>query len=163
MACVILVPQPGNELGPWVMRMWSSNHWTYKEFPLVVLFALSVYVCGNVLSNYFALKWLEIFSVCVLMPQLNVQMYFFSFDMGDLFLNNFVLYVCMWNIHMVFLPTFFASLLKSPAEKWLNRSKWGRQPSLEVPQQRSGFLQDYRPRTSLVVQCLKICLAMQGT
>ena len=127
MACVILVPQPGIELGLWVMRMWSSNHWTYKEFPFVALFALSVYVCGNVLSNYFALKWLEIVSVCVLMPQLNVQMYFFSFDMGDLFLNNFVLYLCeifIWSSCLPSLLPYWRAQLRSD---WTGPSEEGSQ------------------------------------
>ena len=127
MACIILVPQPRNELGPWVMRMWGSNHWTYKEFPLVALFALSVYVCGNVLSNYFALKWLEIVSVCVLMPQLNVQMYFFSFDMGDLFLNNFVLYLCeifIWSSCLSSLLPYWRAQLRSD---WTGPSEEGSQ------------------------------------
>ena len=32
-ACGILVPQPGTELGPSAVRVQSSNHWTNREFP----------------------------------------------------------------------------------------------------------------------------------
>ena len=37
MVCRILVPQPRIEPSPLCVRLWGPNHWTTREFPLVVL------------------------------------------------------------------------------------------------------------------------------
>jgi len=42
MACGLLVPQPGIELMPPALKVWSLNHWTTLE--VVYLF---VYNCPN--------------------------------------------------------------------------------------------------------------------
>ena len=33
----ILVPQPGIEPGPWQLKLWSPNHWSTREFPVMSL------------------------------------------------------------------------------------------------------------------------------
>ena len=129
MACVILVPQPGNELGPWIMRMWNSNHWTSKEFPLVALFVL-LWECAVKLLCI-KVTWYS-FCLSAYATTQCIDVFFFFLWYGGFIFKQFC-FIFMWNIHMDFLPTFFASLLNNPAEKWLNRSKWGREPSLEVP------------------------------
>ena len=35
MACKMLVPQPGMEPMPPAVEMWSLNHWTTREVPVV--------------------------------------------------------------------------------------------------------------------------------
>ena len=35
MACGILVPWSGIEPGPSAVKVWSPNHWTAKEFPII--------------------------------------------------------------------------------------------------------------------------------
>ena len=37
-ACKILVPQPGIEHGPLVVKAWNPSHWTTREFPGELLF-----------------------------------------------------------------------------------------------------------------------------
>ena len=37
-ACGILVPRPGMEPRPPAVEVWSPNHWTFREFPLVNYF-----------------------------------------------------------------------------------------------------------------------------
>ena len=34
MACGILIPQQGIELGPWAVKAQSPNHWTARDFPV---------------------------------------------------------------------------------------------------------------------------------
>ena len=36
-ACGILVPSPGIEPGPPAVETWSPNHWTAREFPVILL------------------------------------------------------------------------------------------------------------------------------
>ena len=43
MACGILVPGPGIEPGTLAVEAWSPNHWTTREFP-VVLFLKAIYL-----------------------------------------------------------------------------------------------------------------------
>ena len=38
MGYVILVPPPGIEPGPSVVKVWSPNHWITREFPEAVFF-----------------------------------------------------------------------------------------------------------------------------
>ena len=37
-ACGISVSQPGTEPLPTVVKVWSPNHWTAREFPLKIFF-----------------------------------------------------------------------------------------------------------------------------
>ena len=124
-ACGILVPRPGIEPRPSAVRAQSPNHWTTREFPLVALFVLSIYVCGNVQSNYFVLKWIEIVSVCVVMPQLKVQMYFILFFWygGFIFKLNFVLYLCEIFIWASCLPFLLPYLITQLRSDWTGTSE----------------------------------------
>ena len=47
MVCRILVPQPGIEPSPLCVRLWGPNHWTTREFPLVVLLDTGSVVPGE--------------------------------------------------------------------------------------------------------------------
>ena len=38
LACGILVPQPGIEPRPLIVRAWNRSHWTAREFPILFLF-----------------------------------------------------------------------------------------------------------------------------
>ena len=47
MACAILVPQPGIEPAPLVVKAQSPNHWTAREFPVLgLLFFFFLAVLG---------------------------------------------------------------------------------------------------------------------
>ena len=124
MACVILVPQPGNELGPWIMRMWNSNHWTSKEFPLVALFVL-LWECAVKLLCI-KVTWYS-FCLSAYATTQCIDVFFFSFGMGDLFLNNFVLYLCEIFIWISCLPSLLPYLITQLRSDWTGPSEEGSQ------------------------------------
>ena len=44
MACGILVPQPGIELGPSAVKVPSPNHWTIRQFPTANVFERVIFI-----------------------------------------------------------------------------------------------------------------------
>ena len=57
-ACGIFVPLPGTEPGPSKMRVQSPNHWTTREFPLL----LWIYLFFELLSALLHIFWSSIFN-----------------------------------------------------------------------------------------------------
>ena len=53
--CRILVLQPGIKLAPPAVEAWSPNHWTAKEFPIIVY--INKTFITDIIANYLIMYW----------------------------------------------------------------------------------------------------------